>query len=152
MSKEYLEALERLYCSGNLQLNYVLSDKHKQDYETVEQALQRLESIDNAKPSEALEDFKIIKFKTINAGYNYGYEVWDKIERALIKAQEQEKENAELKKILSIIKEKRIDIESFYITFIEDEFDYNHYEKYYGTYGLECLTQEEFELLKRWLG
>ena len=51
---------------------------------TIEQGLTRLEQIDNANPSEALEDFKIIKFKTINAGYDYGYEVWDKIEQALI--------------------------------------------------------------------
>lgn len=51
-------------------------------------------------------------------------------------------------KALEIIKKKRIDIESFYITFIEDNFDYNHYEKFCGTYGLECLTEEEFNLLK----
>lgn len=46
---------------------------------------------------EALEDFKMIKFKTINAGYDYGYKVWDKIEQVLLKAQEQEKENQVLK-------------------------------------------------------
>ena len=39
--KNELEALERLYCSGNLQLDYVLSNKHKQDYETVSQALSK---------------------------------------------------------------------------------------------------------------
>lgn len=54
MSKE-LEALERLYCSGNLQLDYVLSNKHQQDYESIEKALLRLEAIDNSNPSEALE-------------------------------------------------------------------------------------------------
>lgn len=52
---------------------------------------------------EALEDFKMIKFKTINAGYNYGYKVWDKIEQALLKAQEQEKENELLKEIIKIL-------------------------------------------------
>ena len=31
-----------------------------------------------------LEDFKIIKMKTINAGYNYGFKVWDEIEQALL--------------------------------------------------------------------
>lgn len=47
-----------------------------------------------------------------------------------------------------IIKEKRIDIESFYITFIENAYNYNFYEISYGTYGKYKLTQEEFNLLK----
>lgn len=51
-------------------------------------------------------------------------------------------------KALEIIKEKRIDIESFYTSFIEGEYDYNFYEKRYGTYGKYCLTEEEFDLLK----
>lgn len=39
------DALERLYCAGNLQLDYVLSDKHKEDYETIEKELKALEII-----------------------------------------------------------------------------------------------------------
>ena len=57
----------------------------------------------------------------------------------------------EQEQVLSIIKEKKVDIESFYTTFIEDDYDYNFYEKRYGTYGKYELTEEEFELLKRWL-
>ena len=53
---------------------------------------------------------------------------------------------------LEIIKEKRIDIESFYTSFIEGEYDYNFYEIRYGTYGKYCLTEEEFNLLKEVLG
>lgn len=49
---------------------------------------------------------------------------------------------------LKIIKEKRIDIESFYTTFIENSYNYNFYEISYGTYGKYKLTQEEFNLLK----
>ena len=48
----------------------------------------------------------------------------------------------------NIIKEKRIDIESFYTSFIEGEYDYDFYERRYGTYGKYCLTEEEFNLLK----
>ena len=55
-------------------------------------------------------------------------------------------------KALNIIKEKRIDIESFYTSFIEGEYDYNFYEIRYGTYGKYCLTEEEFNLLKEVLG
>ena len=87
MSKE-LEALEELekvideITISNADLRNTL--KTSILIATIEQGLTRLEQIDNANPSEALEDFKIIKFKTINAGYDYGYEVWDKIEQALI--------------------------------------------------------------------
>lgn len=51
-------------------------------------------------------------------------------------------------KALEIIKEKRIDIESFYTSFIEGEYDYEFYERRYGTYGKYCLTEEEFNVLK----
>ena len=132
MNNEYLEALERLK-----ENSYYINDKNLQeDYITIKQALQRLEAIDNAEPSEALEDFKIIKFKTINAGYNYGYKVWDKIEQALLKAQEQEK-------ILSIFKEKA-DVSSLEMANNVNEFNEM-------TLHNKPYTQEEFELLKRWL-
>ena len=51
-------------------------------------------------------------------------------------------------KALEIIKEKRVDIESFYTSFIEEDCDYGFYERRYGTYGKYCLTEEEFNLLK----
>ena len=40
-----LEALERLYCAGRLDLPYVDSDKHKEDYELIEKELKALEII-----------------------------------------------------------------------------------------------------------
>lgn len=94
MSKGLKILKSRVMYKGN---GYPYRDLSGRDYITVEKELERLEAIDNANPSEALEDFKLIKFKTINAGYNYGYKVWDKIEQVLLKAQEQEKENQELK-------------------------------------------------------
>ncbi len=51
-------------------------------------------------------------------------------------------------KALEILKKKRIDIESFYTTFIENAYNYNFYVISYGTYGKYKLTQEEFNLLK----
>ena len=48
MSKS-LDALERLYCAGRLDLNYVQSQKHKQDYEIIEKELKALEIIKNKK-------------------------------------------------------------------------------------------------------
>lgn len=35
------------------------------------------------KEAEVLEIFRTIKFKTINAGYDYGFKCWDIIEQAL---------------------------------------------------------------------
>lgn len=52
------------------------------------------------------------------------------------------------KKVLEIIKEKRIDIESFYSSFIERDFNYYFYSSWYRGYGRNKLTEEEFNLLK----
>ena len=38
-----LEALERLYCAGNLTLDYVCSNKHKEDYSIIEKELKAYE-------------------------------------------------------------------------------------------------------------
>lgn len=68
MSKE-LEALERLYCAGNLQLNYVLSNKHKQDYESLEQTLKALDIIKGKWVNMAV----LIHSKTIEEYNNNAY-------------------------------------------------------------------------------
>jgi hypothetical protein len=60
MSKEYLEALERM-CSTTLEEDLSVRDIYETEYGIVEQALQRLESIDNAEPSEALECLEKLK-------------------------------------------------------------------------------------------
>ena len=41
MTKE-LEALERLYCSGNLRLDYVTSQQHEEDFKLIESILKSL--------------------------------------------------------------------------------------------------------------
>lgn len=59
-------------------------------------------------------------------------------------------ENTELKKkarAFEIIKEKRIDIDSFYSSFIERDFNYDFYSSFYGSYGRNKLTKEEFNLM-----
>ena len=44
MSKE-LEALERLYCAGRLDLDYVTNGRQKEDFETIEKEIKALEII-----------------------------------------------------------------------------------------------------------
>ena len=145
MSKE-LEALERLKTAPSFMggtVEYQACTKSEtllmQDYETVKQALQRLESIDNAEPSEALEtvDFllSVIKVKDIIEP-DFFWKYVKTIKQALIKA---EKEH----KTLETIKEKCVDVFriNYYITSnrISELEEYKRDRK---------LTDEELELLK----
>ena len=100
MSKEYLEALERLYnCNDD---DYTLGYQ-QHDYKLLQKALQRLEEINNANSGEALEDLEIAKKVLIKmfgekvlieSGVNF-----DTIEQALLKAQELEVENSKYKEL-----------------------------------------------------
>lgn len=100
MSKE-LEALEsmknRLIDARFTVNGTTLYSKDKSlddDYKLLCKALQRLESIDNSKPSEALECLE--SEKKIMWAYDY-----DIIKNALIKAQEMEKALADVEKVKS---------------------------------------------------
>ena len=64
---------------------------------TVKEALQRLEAIENAKPSEAFEETKLLRgFNVVELKNDKNVnKSLDIIQHALLKAQEQEKENAE---------------------------------------------------------
>lgn len=88
MSKE-LEALERLYkCNDD---DYTMGYQHH-DYKLLQEALHRLESIDNTSPSEAmvcleeLRDFRYGKDKLLVCQT----EMYKQIKQALLKAQEQD--------------------------------------------------------------
>jgi len=156
MSKEYLKALENMKNGAD---DWYRSYEMYEDYPVVKSALQRLEAIENTKPSEALkyvngkiadleDDLQhytmVEKDKCREFFISEDLKQFTNIKQVLLKAQEQEK-------VLKIMFEKRIDLECFYITFIEDNYDYNYYEKMYGTYGKYKLTEEEFNLLKEML-
>ena len=104
MSKEYLEALETLkdMLIGN-GVNDNINDYVDNLILPIKQALNRLESIDNAKPSEALEclekiddRFYLIKYRTTDGGNKEEYEFcpsdtkeYDVIENFLLKAEKE---------------------------------------------------------------
>jgi len=96
MSKE-LEALDGLFdlvtCQGSF-------EKAQKYFYIIEEALQRLESIDNTDFSEALKCLEKIKdsFGCDMAYYNLNSE-YETVEKALIKAQEKEKDKVFLKNI-----------------------------------------------------
>jgi len=126
--------------------------------EIIKEKIQRLESIDNAKPSGALKSLEVLEkiisplLEPILAKYED--DLSDKItanyfalKQALIKAQEQEK-------VLEIIKEKDVDIK-FLRALINSDSEYtrkNALKIYNLCLDNEQLTEEEFGLLKRWLG
>ena len=140
MSKEYLEALEKLlegYSKGMSGRSY---------YDIIKQALQRLESIDNAKPSEALEDLDDFKNGLVNkeTGMIMFNQVWfknqiDTIKQALSKAQE-------LEKVLNIIKEKPTD-SRIAIAYLGTTINPT-YEDYCLIVKIDLLPKKEFDLLK----
>ncbi len=83
MSKEYLEALERV--ANNLEHHYPI-----RDFNTIKQALQRLNAIENSKPSKAIECLERIdiEYSTIESeDFDICYNI---IKHSLLKAQELE--------------------------------------------------------------
>ena len=83
MNKE-LECLKRLDTK-----NYLTEREHREFYSVVEQALNRLEQIDNANPSEALNCLERLHDCGI---FNYEeMEDYNAIKQALLKAQEPKK-------------------------------------------------------------
>ena len=111
----------------------------KNDIELLEQALQRLEAIDNAEPSEALKCLERITAYFLNKTKEMDFQDLRDIEQSLLKAQENEK-------VLEIIKEKNVDI--YELQECENVEQYNKKCDYWGVQ----LTQQEYDLLKRWLG
>lgn len=120
-------------------------DMDSERIKLVNQALQRLEAIDNANPSEALEMFRSVELTLKeNRFLNKGSWLIDSlniIQQALIKAQENEK-------VLEVIKEKGVDIATF--NTYQSVIGYNwsiRFEKH----KRKELTQEEFDALKRFV-
>ena len=124
--------------------------KHQYDYyerelqtlESIEKSIHRLESIDNAEPSEALVCLeyicKILNEKRIDIKWLFK-EDYNTIKNALIKAEKS-------LKALEIIKEKECDV-SWLKYCIKGNLIVEAYNSGYPEYH-EKLTEEEFNLLK----
>lgn len=117
MSKE----LEAFYCILNN--DYDSDERYKLAVTNVEQALQRLESIDNAEPSEALKKLEMLSdcaeaiketpssnwVEYANNETELDYQLWiayEDLKQYILKSQEQEKENAYIEKIKTMMKQK----------------------------------------------
>ena len=139
MSKE-LKALKRIN-----EKNYLTEREHREFYSIVEQALQRLEVIDNSKPSEALDYLERIRDvlqndKCIDIEWVFKHE-YNTIKQALIQGEIN-------KKFKEIVVSKCVGTENLtYVKIAEDYDDYlslfeDKIEKEY------LLFKDEFELLK----
>ena len=133
MTKEK-ESLEGMFNLIKSQSSFEEAQKY---YDILDEAINRLEAIDNANPSEALEclDKLLDGYSKGMAGRSY----YDTIKQALLKAQEQEK-------VLSIMFTKTVSI--FQLSCCKNVDEYNDL-KFNDN---EKLTKDEFDLLKRWLG
>lgn len=116
----------------------------RKELDVIIQALTELNAIKEANPSEALEDFEKMIQQVFQVDSEF--EIYrDKVKQHILKSQEQEK-------VLRIVFEKRINVDKFVMDFINDEkfYGYEYYKENYLRYGIGLLTQEEFDLLKRW--
>ena len=151
-----------------------LKEKHYRGYLTNDEYIERVNEVltnyvndyNNTEPTEALRCLRGISCLEIVTGQTKKYNISTTInnyfnceigtiEHALIKAEAQGKENVELKGVVGIIKDKRVNIEylrlsttvreyNFKITIVIDGVKYNKSDA-------RKLTQKEFELLKKYI-
>jgi len=119
---------------------------------------QRLESIDNSSPSEALNDLQVIENNIIyilsDCDINdevcqcleYAKSKMPTIKQYILKAQEQEIENAKYKKVFELVKEKGVDISIIMSTKTVEE--YNGFIQYCNS----NLSEAEYNSLKEMFG
>ena len=155
MNKEYMQALYDLFGLVAFQKSLTKEQYARlQKYnDIIEQALERLESIDNSNPSEALECLEKLESKSQIMQGCYELNISKKeelenneevdkytntIKQALLKAQENEK-------MLEIMKDKWVNVAVLIHSKTVEEYNNNAYTPY-------NLTQDEFDLLKRWVG
>ena len=105
-------------------------------------------AIDNANPSEAMNCLERIDKEYATIGYEDFNTCYKTIQQTLLKAQEQEK-------VLEIIKKKKIDVNNFQTSLmVMSNFTYRYYinnsRDYHTCIMFELLTEEEFNLLKRY--
>ena len=139
MNKEYLEALNWLLANETIyrgKTRLPISPSLRFSIE----ALQRLESLDNAKPSEALNGLeyicKILNEKRIDVKWLFKND-YNTIKKTLLKSQEQEK-------VLEIIINKNVEM-----WLLKDSVTLEQYNNRIHS-GCGKLTPEEFDTLKRY--
>lgn len=143
MNKEYIKALERMGCA-TLEEDLSVRDIYENEYDIVKNALQRLESIDNANPSEALECLERLEYYHTRSVSDLGckeHRLKDisTIKQALLKAEQDKKKAIAWDIVIS----KNVDM--LLIKKYDNVSDYN---SAVWLSGREKLTEEEFKIIK----
>jgi len=155
---EALKCVNELWQDINVENNFRNDFKH---LKTIEQALLKLQSIKESNPNEALKILEEVKYAPSFMGGNDRYRTYlgsDKlyendiniIKQYILKSQEQEK-------VLDTVIKKEVNIMHFSeeIKELGEKFTYEFYLLEFDNYHYfvkeeNKLTQEEFELLKRY--
>lgn len=124
-------------------------------YEEYQKMCNRLEAIDNANPSEAMECLKRID-NHVDKDYDYCQrgdynKDYNTLEATLLKSQKQEKELVKYKKFWEIVKEKpQAELSLIQLGKIKTYEEYLDYTDKWelDLYGDMVYTEEEFNLLK----
>ncbi len=149
--KDNSAAVLNLYYNGVNHIIYETEDKEQVEaFDEIsrierkkQQSLLRLDEIENANPSEALECFKEIEERCKNdyedciVWYDYKKELYT-IKQTLLKSKEQER-------VLEIIKEKEVNLGMLKTCKTVEQ-----YNAGCRIFERNELTQEEFDLLKRY--
>ena len=125
--------------------------------EELRQAILELKVIKESNPSEALEELKELH----ELAYGNEKTSWkiddirmsSHIKQALLKAQETEKENVELKRAIEIIMKKFVEISLLKASSCLEDYNNEMINVYGDNFAKRrILTQEEFECLKKYKG
>ena len=147
---DYLALCEKLHTN---QQEKMLLDENS-PYNVLKQALTELQAIKEAKPSEAMECLATMyKLCTPQRTYHKLDVCNNTIKQALLKAQELEKENTEYKEVLTLIKNKMVDLDV--IASSDGYIMYNAKmgDKHPNTPFKDfALTEDEFNKVKRYSG
>lgn len=170
MSKEYIQALERIktkiIIETEIRVNKELcvANPYYNDYLIVQQALQRLESIDNANPTEALKCLERIDntlcLNNIKGKLEFGIDTeehtdcdsvigmtddLETIKQALLKTQEQEKE-LERYKVLEKELKSEINVLFSYMEFTKLFFEIFNLNYSNETFTLSLIPNEQYNI------
>lgn len=152
MDKEFENLLEDLDSGEEVKTKYGACYAYSPDVvEELKQAIIKLKEIKEAKPSEALKCVDVLKEDGCITTLYQG-KALETIRQYILKAQELEKENAEYKKVLSIIKEKpQAELSLIQLGKIKTYEEYlDRTQHWDGIYWDMVYTQEEFKSLNHY--
>lgn len=135
-----------------------LKEKHYRGYLTNEEYIEKVNEVlsnyikyyKKTNYNDVLDVVGYLKDHHMNAVPYYNW--LEEIEQYILKTQSVENENAEYKRVIKIIKEKKVDIGLLTVSSSVEDYNSNFIRINGRIYSLgRALTQEEFDLLKKYI-